>query len=94
VQDVDASPALPRRADRLGERPLLGDIRREGHALAALARHQLGRLGGRCQAAIDREDFRPLAGKAQRRGAAVAHSLAGALAGADDDGDLLRKAHG
>src|SRR6185312_11150888 len=43
--------------------------------------------------AVDGEHARALAGKAQHRGAAVADALAGALPGADDDGDLSLETH-
>ena len=41
---------------------------------------------------IDGQHLGALAREHQRRGAAVAHAFAGALSGADDDGDLALQA--
>ncbi len=42
---------------------------------------------------IDAQHLCAFAREGQRSGAAVAHAFAGALAGADDDGDLVLQAH-
>ena len=73
---------------------LAGDVGREGHALAArLLDHGDGLLGG-AEIVVDREHLGALLREAQHGGAAVAHALAGRLAGADHDGDLVFETHG
>ena len=71
------------------ERRFLGDVGLEGDALAALSGHHRRRLLGRGEIHVDGQHLGALAREHQRRGAAVAHALAGPLAGADDDGDLV-----
>ena len=94
MQNVDAAPALARGLDHLGQRRLAGDIGRVGHALAArLLDHGDGLLGG-AEIVVDREHLGAFLREAQHGGAAVAHALAGRLAGADHDGDLVFETHG
>jgi hypothetical protein len=88
MQNIDAAPALVCRLYGRGERRFLGDVRLEGDAFTSgLFYHRRGFLG-RGEIAVDSHDLGALLSESQHRGAAVAHSFAGALPGADDDGDL------
>jgi hypothetical protein len=53
----------------------------------------IDRLLGRCEVVIHAQHVRAFAREGEGRGAAVAHAFAGALAGADDDGDAIFQAH-
>ena len=94
VQDVDAAPAFLGFGDRRLQRGFLGHVGLEGDAFAAILRDDRCGLLGRLQVDIDGQDLGAVAREHQCRGPTVAQSLAGALAGADDDGDLVREAHG
>ena len=93
MEDVDLAPAGLRRLDRRGEGALLGHVRFERDALAALLARETGRLFGRREVAVHREDLRAFLDEPQRCSAAVSQALARALPCADDDGDLVLQAH-
>jgi len=83
VQDIDAAPALPRRLDHRLERRLAGHVGFEGDAFAArLPRHRRRFLGGG-EIIVDGQNLGALLHEPQNRGAAIAHSLARRLPGAD-----------
>ena len=56
VQDVDPSPARLRGGNRRGKSVFLGDVRGEGHALAALFCRHRGRLLGGVDKPVGRQD--------------------------------------
>ena len=72
---------------------LLGHVGLAGGALPALLSGHRRRLLGGCQVAVDREDLGPFLDEAQHGRTPVPHPFAGALAGADDDGDLSLQTH-
>jgi hypothetical protein len=93
VQDINAAPARPSRLHRGGERLFLGHVGGEGHALATLRRHRSGLLGGGDKP-VDGQDPGAFLREAERRRAAIADPLTGALAGPDDHSDLAFETHG
>src|SRR6185295_15122889 len=62
-----------------------------GGALAL--RDHVDRLLGAAEIVVDAQHLGAFAGEGQGGGAAVADAFAGALAGADDDGDFVLQAH-
>ena len=93
VQHVDPAPARLRLRDHRLDVGGFRDVGPEGHGGALLPRDHCGGFLCRFQMMVDTKHFRALACKGQRCGAAVAHALAGALAGADDDRNLVLQAH-
>ena len=72
---------------------VLGDVGLEGDRRALVHADHLDGFLRRFEIVIDAQHLGALAREGERRGAAVAHALAGALAGADDDGDSIFQAH-
>src|SRR5712692_4527129 len=91
---VDAPPAASCLGNGRRERALLGDVRLECDAGAAVLGRQSRRLLRGGEVAVDRQHPGALLGEAQHGGAAVAQAFAGALPGPDHDRDLSRKTHG
>src|SRR5450631_4401186 len=93
MQDVDAAPAGLRVRRHGLEFGIFGDVGLEGHRGAALGGDQVDGFLRRFETVIHAHDARAFARKGQRGGAAVADTFAGALAGADDDGDTIFQTH-
>jgi hypothetical protein len=93
MQDIDAAPAPLRIGHHRLEVGALGDVGLERRRDAFLGGDHIDRLLGGGQIVIDAQDLGAFARKGQRGGAAVADAFAGALSGADDDGDTIFQAH-
>ena len=93
VQDVDAAPPGARIFNHRLELGVLGDVGPECYCRTLLGPgHVDGHIDGllgRFEVVIDAQHASTLASESQRCGAAVAHALAGALAGANDDSDAI-----
>ena len=71
----------------------LVDVGLERDAVAARLPTICDRFLGRGEIVVDGEHLGAFLREAQHGGAAIAHALAGRLAGADDDGDLVLETH-
>src|SRR5471030_537553 len=72
---------------------LLGDVGLEGDRRSLVLADDVDGLLGRGEIVIDAQALGAFAREGEGRRAAVAHAFAGALARADDDGDLVLEAH-
>jgi hypothetical protein len=88
VQDVDAAVALDASGSDGGAVGLLRDVRPQHRSGAAVAGHRCPRGFRPLLVDIDQQQRRSLLREALCHGTAVAHGVAGHLAGADDDGHL------
>ena len=93
VQDIDAAPAAHRILHHRLEVGIFGDVGLERRRGALLGGDHVDGLLRRRQIVIDAQHLGALAREGQRGGAAVADAFAGALSGADDDGDTIFQAH-
>src|SRR6185437_11117193 len=93
VQDVDAAPARLSVSHHGPDLALVCHISFKSRRRAAARCDHLDRLGRGRQIAIHAQHARALAREGDGGRAAIAHSLAWALAGADHDGDSVFQAH-
>ena len=93
VQHVDATPARYPVCDHRLDVGGFGHIGLEGCGRAVRRCDQIDGLLRRFQMMIDAEHLGALPRKGERGGAAITHAFAGALAGADDDRNLVLEAH-
>ena len=88
MKNVDAAPAFLRCRYGGGECCFFGDVGFEGDAFPAPLLDHRSCLLRREEVTIDSHDLRTLLRESQRRGTAIAHPFARALAGANNDGSF------
>src|SRR5262249_2391000 len=93
VQHVDPAPALHGVVDHRLDLGIFGDVGLAGGGDALFLGDQVDRLLRGGEVVIDTQHLCAFAREGERGGAAVADAFARALAGADDDGDLVFQTH-